>query len=69
MLAAVELDGDSRPEAGEVEDVGADGVLSAETVAGDAFAAQARPEQDFGVGGVLAEFAGEVLLVGHGLEG
>ena len=64
MLAAVEFDDQARIEAGEVGDVGADGSLAAEAVAVELASAEARPEMLFGVGGVFAEFAGELRCFG-----
>lgn len=58
VLAAVELDQDFSGQAGEIDDIGADGVLAAEAVAVKLVVAQVVPEKPFGVGSVAAEGLG-----------
>ena len=60
MLTAVEFDDDSHLGADEVADVGPDHVLAPELESRHLAAAQATPEETFGVGQVLAKVAGEV---------
>jgi hypothetical protein len=59
VLAAVEFDGELFGVAVEVQDVGRERMLAAEFVAGEAAVAEVAPEELFGVGGGLAEVAGE----------
>jgi hypothetical protein len=64
VLAAVELDCKLGSVAIEVEDIGRKWVLAAELVSGEAAVAEEMPEELFGIGGGLAEGAGESESVG-----
>lgn len=64
VLAAVELDCKFGSVAVEVEDIGREWVLAAEFVAGESAVAEVTPKALFGIGGVLAEGAGEGECVG-----
>jgi len=55
VLSAVELDNQSRMEAGEIDDVVADRRLSAESIAGELFATQSLPKQPLGVGWLFSQ--------------
>ena len=55
VLAAVQLDNQLLGHAGEVDHIGADGLLPPELVAAQLFAAQVVPEEAFGVGLALAQ--------------
>ena len=55
MLAAVQLDEELFGHAGEVHDVGPDGLLAAELVAAKLLLAQVVPEEAFSVGLALAQ--------------
>ena len=64
VLAAVQLDEQLFRQAGEVGDVGADGLLAAKFVAAQLFVAEVVPQKTFGVGLVLAQGLG--VLQGFG---
>jgi hypothetical protein len=57
MLTAVELHGEPRAGAVEVDDVGAARMLPTELETGEAFGAEVKPEGGFGVGAVAAQGA------------
>ena len=60
MLAAVRFDDEPVLGAGEVNDEGADRMLSSEAIAAEASCAQVSPETDLGVRRCASEVAGEV---------
>src|SRR3546814_17166508 len=64
VLAAVEFHHEAAGRAGEIDDVGADGVLAAELVAHERAVAQVMPDLALGIGHGAAEVAGEFGLVG-----
>jgi len=68
MLAAVELDDQSRFQAYEVADVGTERTLAAEAETVDSTAAEALPQETLSIGGIPAQAAGEGLGVGHARE-
>jgi len=50
VLTAVEFHDEVLFQANEIDDVGSDGALSAELLAGEGAVSKARPQQGFGVG-------------------
>jgi hypothetical protein len=58
MLATVNLDYEPRPQANQVDDVGTDRKLAAESIAIDLLASQSHPELELGVGHFTPQSAG-----------
>ena len=67
VLEPVELEGQPRRFAKEIENVGTDGMLAAEFVGAESAVPQPAPHQFFRPGGLLTE--GTCALGGHGQEG